>query len=467
MKVLFISKYRISEPLGMMYLSSYLKKNGHDCDFIDTKFEEEDNIISEVKKISPDIIAYSITTGEDKFYQQLNEKLKKNVNFISFFGGAHCTFYPEFINETGVDIICRGEGEIPLLELANKLEKKEDITKIENLWVKKDGKIHKNEIRNFIENLDDLPFPDRELINKYKQYRKMKVRRFLTMRGCLYDCPYCYIYAYRRMYKNKGKFVRQRSVNNVIEELKVIKERYNPKSIEFVDDVFIVTQDWILDFCEKYKSSIGLPFIMHARIEQINEKVVKALKEANCNLIRYGIESGNENFRMKLLNRQISQERIIETSKLFNKYKIKTLTFNMVGLPGETLDMAFETLALNIKCKPSYSWTSVFTPYPGTGLADYSKNQGFFDGDYKKVGETYFNNSVMKIKDIKKMERLRQLFALTVTFPSIMPVTKLLINLPLNKFYEFIWNAHRAYSYLFRVNTMNFSEVINYLLGRT
>lgn len=111
MKTLFIYKNEFVEPMGLMYVSSFLKKHGHDCDFIDTRFEK--NLIKEVQKISPDIIAYSITTGRHKFFQKLNQELKKRFKFFSLFGGPHCTFFPEFIYEEGVDAICKGEGELP------------------------------------------------------------------------------------------------------------------------------------------------------------------------------------------------------------------------------------------------------------------------------------------------------------------------------------------------------------------
>ena len=122
-----------------MGLSSFIKEQGHDCFYLDTKFER--NLIKEVKRISPQIIAYSISTGMHKFYLQINSILKKELHFVSVFGGAHCTFFPEFINKDGVDVICRGEGEYALLELINNISSNTDYRYIRNLWIKKDGVI--------------------------------------------------------------------------------------------------------------------------------------------------------------------------------------------------------------------------------------------------------------------------------------------------------------------------------------
>jgi len=220
MKVLFIYRWEYVEPLGLMYLSSFLKKYGHKCYFIDTKFEK--NIFKEVQKISPDIIAYSITTGKHKYFQKLNEKLKKRCKFFSFFGGPHATFFPELIYKKGVDCVCRGEGEYVILELVENLEKGKSIANIKNLWVKIKGKVYKNEVRKLLEDLDSLPFPDRELVNKYRHYRKLHRRFINTGRGCPYRCAYCFNHSYNKLYKNKGRIIRKRSVANVVEEMKLL-----------------------------------------------------------------------------------------------------------------------------------------------------------------------------------------------------------------------------------------------------
>ena len=456
MKILFVYKYEFIEPIGLMYLSSFLKKNRHDCYFIDVKFEKD--VCKEVRKISPDIIAYSITTGKHKFYQELNQKLKKKFKFFSVFGGPHCTFFPEFIHEKGVDVVCRGEGEFPLLELVNNLEKKRDITKIKNLWLKIDGKLYKNEVRELIRDLDVLPFPDRELVNKYNHYKKMHRRSVSTGRGCPYSCTYCFNHSYNKLYKNKGIMVRRRSIENVIEELKFINKKYKPKRFNFIDDTFIINHNWVFEFCKVYKKEINMPFVVNVRVNLIDDKIVKALKYAGCVMVMYAIESGNDNIRNGILKKNISIEQMINAGNLFDKYGIKTIVQNMVGLPDETLNMAFETMMLNIKIKASYSWVSIFQPYPKTELCEYSKQKGYFDSNMDVFDESFFNTSVMKMKDIKKMERLRHLFSWGVSFPISIPLIKLLIKLPLNNFYQILWLFHKAWYYSFKVKGIDLSE---------
>jgi anaerobic magnesium-protoporphyrin IX monomethyl ester cyclase len=263
MKVLFIYKYANYEPLGLMTLSAVLKKAGHESQYIDASLEK--NIIKRVIELSPDIIAYSIITGSHKYYRDLNLTLKQHLNFLALFGGPHCTFFPEFINEEGVDVICRGEAEKAIITLVDFLQKGKDISSIPNLWIKKEGKIYQNEIENLCLNLDEIPFPDRDFVNVYKHYNKMQRRDVITSRGCPYNCTYCFNHANKELFRHKGRYVRQRSVDNVIEELKQLKDKYHAKVFHFQDDVFTVNHQWTFDFCSRYQKEIKLPFEVQLR----------------------------------------------------------------------------------------------------------------------------------------------------------------------------------------------------------
>lgn len=445
------------EPLGIMYLSSFLKKHGHECDFIDIAFEK--NIERKIKKISADIIGYSVTTGMHRFYQQLNQELKKKLRFFAFFGGPHCSFFPEYIYEEDIDAICRGEGEYPFLELTNCLERGKDITRIKNLWIKVDGVVYKNEMSNLIQNLDELPFPDRELINKYNHYRKMHRRSIMTGRGCPYDCTYCFNHSYKELYHGKGQIIRRRSVDNVIEELRFIKRTYRPFRFHFWDDTFNLNHKWLLEFCNTYKKVIGLPFLANVRMDLIKEEIVKALKDAGCITVNTAVESGNEHIRNNILKRGISEEQILYACSLFHRYGIKIYIGNMIGLPDETLDTAFETLALNIKCEPAYSHVCIYAPYPKTWLSEYSRKRGYYTDDVDSINESYYDTSSLRMKDIKKMVRLHHLFAWGVAFPFLIPLIKILIRIPLNRFYLFLWHLRRAWAYFFKVKYIDLSEL--------
>ena len=366
MKILFIYKNEFVEPLGIMSLSAYLKKNGHKCYFLDAQFERD--IIGEAGKISPGIIAYSVMTGKHKYYRELNARLKKQFKFFSVFGGPHCTFFPDFINEEGVDAVCRGEGEAALLELANGLERGSGISAIKNLWVKSCGKVHKNDLRDLTEDLDSLPFPDRELINKYNHYRLMPRRGVMTGRGCPYACTYCFNHSYHSLYRDKGSVIRRRSVGNVIEELRQLKETCKPRRFHFWDDTFNLDREWVADFCDAYRKEVGLPFLVNIRMNLVEDGSIKALKDAGCITVVTAIESGDEHIRNNILKRNMTEKQILDACSVFRKHGLKIYIGNMIGLPDETLDMSFKTVELNARCKPSYSNVSIYMPYPGTEL---------------------------------------------------------------------------------------------------
>lgn len=458
MKILFIYEYNHFEPLGMMSLSAYLKKHGYECYFIDIKLEKD--YIREIEKIKPDIIAYTVLTGKHKFWRKINLKLKEKLKFFALFGGPHCTFFPEFIYENGVDAVCRGEGEQPFLKLVRCLENKEDITTIRSLWVKKNGIVFKNEVENLIENLDELPFMDRELINKYNHYKKVHRRYVLSGRGCPFRCTYCFNHSFNKLFQGKGRIIRKRSVGNVIGELKEIKEKCKPTKFQFLDDTFALDCNWVMEFCKRYKKEIGLPFIVQFRTNFVKDEVIKAVKDAGCIAIMLGIECGNERLRNEVLKRDTTDSQIIEAAKVLQKYKMPIFAMNMVGLPDETLDDVFTTIRINVICKPSYAWASIFQPYPRTELWEYSKQKGYFDGDIDSVPESYYDTSIIKIKDIKKIVRLHKFFSLCVAFPFIIPIIKQLIKLPLNKLYTLIWNLHRAWCYIFEVSWVDFTDLL-------
>lgn len=465
MKVLFFYKYLFYQPLGIMYLSSFLKKEGHQTYFIDIKFERD--IKKEVSRISPDLICYSATTGPHIEYRELNLKLKKHFNFISIFGGSFPTFYPDLIYEDGIDIIVQGEAEKSLVKIANAVQNNEDYTGIENTWVKKDGKIYKNEIGNLINDLDELPYPDWDLLDKYPAYRKSFKKSIMASRGCPYKCTYCWNGPYSELVKGKGTAYRLRSVESVISEAVEIKKRYKLRMLRFWDDTFIINKKWTLRFCELYKEKVNVPFRIFARIDLVDEEIVKALKDAGCIMVDFGKESGNENLRANVLKRgNYSNEKSIQSSLLFKKYGISTMSLNIMCLPDETLDMAFETLMLNIKSKVTYAYSTVFQPYPSTELGKYCIEKGYFDGFVGNVKKSFiFHGSSLNIPNLKEKIRLHYLFSYGVAFPFLYPLIKTLIRLPLTGLYKLLFIFFKVWNYYFKVYEIDRHEVFHYILS--
>lgn len=460
MQILFIHSFDYYEPIGLMTLSAFLKQNGHQCELLDVSFEKK--YINEVLKIKPDLIAYSVTTNNWKRYQAINLEIKRQYKFTSIFGGPHCTFFPDMIMQDGVDIICRGEGEHAFLELANAIQTGNSYTNIQNLWVKIDGNIFRNDIRPLIQDLDELPFPDRDLINKYRPYRNRSRVRTIASRGCPYNCSYCFNHSYKSLSKGLGKFVRQRTPSNMISELIELKRIYNPRNFEFHDDTFILNKSWFDEFIELYISNaINIPFEINVRVDLVTHEIAQKLKKAGCYSVQFGIESGNERIRNSILNRQISENQIINASEIFRKEKIKINTFNLVGIPTENLNDVVDTIRLNAKCKVTYAMNSIFQPYPGTQLTKFAIDNNYYDGSVDTFDKNYlYGKSIIQTKDIKKIERLHYLFAFGVKFPKLIPLIILLSKLPLNKIYQSFYFLYRAFYVIFVFKRLSIKEIL-------
>jgi radical SAM superfamily enzyme YgiQ (UPF0313 family) len=461
MKLLFIQ----SDPFtwtGKMSISAVLKKAGHDCDLLIEPAEK--NLIESIKKINPDIIGISATTGAHLWALEKAKEIKEQLKLPVIFGGAHATFFPEVINDKNVDIICRGEGEYPTLELLDCMAQKKDITKIKNLWVKEGGKIHKNEIMPLIQDLDSLPFPDREIYYKYDFLRSQKSKDFIFMRGCPYNCSFCYNHSFRKLHGEKEKYVRYKSVNRAIEEILYVKNKWGMKNMMTFDEAMFINKEWLFSFLEQYKKQVNLPFICEARANLLDEETVRRLKEADCTCVRIGVETGSNSLRNDVLNKNLTNEQIENAARLLKKEKILLETYNMIGLPRETLEDAFETLRFNKKIRADYAWCALFQPYPGTDLANLAIREGFLDKDFMENFEPSFLTSTpMKLEHKKEIINLQKFFAMAVRFPIIIPFLKLLIKAPNNKFYDLIFRA--GYIYL-TLKTTDIGFIGLYKLGR-
>jgi len=461
MKIAFlIKKLDITTPMGIEYLSAILKKHNYDVCLI--LFKDKD-YINQLKIFKPDIIAYSITTGHHKETIEINKEVKKHLKVYSIFGGPHPTFYPEMIEEEGVDAICIGEGEYSIIDFLEKLKKGKE-NKTSGFWIKKGKKIFKNPTRLLINNLDDLPFPNREIIyEKDPFFTKLEIKRFLATRGCPFKCTYCFNRQYNKLYSGKGRIVRQRSVDNVIKEIKQVREKYPLKAVKFVDDTFNFNKEWLNEFCEKYKKEINLPFICNIRADLVSEDIIRKMAEANCMAVYIGIESGNEKIRKEILQRTMSNEQIIKACRLLRQNKIKIITQNMLGIPSETLKEAYETIYLNAICKVDFGGFSIFQPYPGTELANFAIANNYFDGNFDRLDMSYMHHTPLNYapKEKSQLENLFKLSILLSRHPLLIPISKSLINLPKNKLFDLTYKISYAFA-SWRAFSKAFGLGINY-----
>lgn len=451
-KVIFLQRLA-EEWLGVMYISAVLKSYGHACDIYVEALENED-ISEQALAASPDIVCFSCLTSDYHWSLAKARILKEKSCVLTVFGGTHVTLNPEVVmQEPVVDVVCRGEGEYPMADLANAVDQRGDYSRIKNLWVKKRGGITKNPIRDLICDLDNLPFPDRELYAKYAYFRKRGKRPVHLSRGCPYSCSFCHNESKREIYKGKGRYVRWRSQESVLAEIEDIRKKSFMKVLHIVDDSFGVNGDWLAEFLSRLAPLEGEKLVLQAsmRADKVTAEISGAFQAYGTRYLRlrFAVECGNEDYRRRILKKNISNEALIQAAELFHRHKIGFVTYNILGLPGETLELALETLRLNIKLRPYYAICFIFQPFPGTPLAEYALREGFLTSEaLRTLGMTqhagfYHSKNPLKQKDIEKVVNLRSIFSLVTRFPILYSLAKPIVSLrPVAPFLPLVYKAH-------------------------
>jgi len=439
-----------NQPCGIMAISSILKQKGYRSEVVQADYKAVKN---KLRESMPTVLAFSTPSIFAQTYLNLNSLLKKKFDVLSVFGGAHPTYFPELIKEEGVDAICIGEGEYPMLELVRRYEEGKSLHNIKNIWAKENKQIHKNPLRPLIQDLNHLPLPDHEIFSNAIP-KSIWMAAVITGRGCPYNCTYCFNHAYKKLYKGKGKYIRRRIADNVLEELNQIKRAGFYKFIKFGDDIFTFPESWVEEFCPKYKNQIGLPFSCFVRVNHVTPDLVKLMKEAGCYKMTMGIETGNKQLRNKILKRSMSKEDIIRTAQIIKDGGIKLSTGNILALPTGSIKTDFETLQLNIDCKTDYAGVTLLQPYHGTEIHEFCKTKGYIQPEMNLQERNVNRISLLKFKNKKEkrqIENLQKLFDITLAYPPMLPLTKMLIRLPLGLVYSFIFSRWTNFKHYFSI----------------
>ena len=448
-KIVFLQTVTVPY-MGIMSISAVLKKYGFLTNVFSIDYEKQ-SVVQNILKAGPDLLACSVMTPDvEETMKVINAVKEKKQDAFTVMGGPHTTFLPEILNtEKNLDAVCIGEGEHAMLELASSLKGGRVNNRIKNLHFKQNGEIIRNEARSLIEDLDSLPFPDRDLYFEKYHFLFNEMIDYSNSRGCPFNCSYCHNKGMRNLYKGKGSWLRFRKNENVIEEIKATINKYPAKYVRFLDDTLNVKPKRFKEFLLMYKKEVNVPFVCNLRIDLANEEQIEQLKNAGVSRISIGIEHGDEDFRKKVLYRDYKNQQILDFSKWVNKRGIRIHTFNIMGFPGETLDMAFSTVEINAKIKPTMAYAHILNPYPGTDILEYAKSVGSLNelnlNALSAHQPLYLSGSkvksVIKDKDIPEIINLRCFFMILVWYPWMKPLVKVLIKIPNNRFYEFLWLA--------------------------
>ncbi|MFH1607545.1 MAG: radical SAM protein, partial [archaeon] len=387
----------------------------------------------------------------------------KDIPVPKIFGGIYPSFAPRIsLREPAVDMVCEGEGEEMLPELATALEKGEDIIKILNLTVKKDDKIYRS---GEIVELEDLPTgdniygektglrrpltnmastllgPDYSIYSDKKFLRKMggKVVRTAAVelsRGCPFSCGFCCTPMLRHQHKagrekyskysgidleklkSEDTHHREKPIDKFIEESKSARDNYGFNYLFITDESFLsMSEERFWEFIVKYKKEIGLPFFTETRAETVKQGYAKALEDAGCDGIAIGIESGSLRVRRELLNRFMSNDVIIDAFKEFEKTKIRISANNIIGFPYETREDIMDTVRINKQINPDNVVVNAFRPYSGTELRKLCIEKGLIPPEERAEDNRVYSAFYNGVLSSEEIGGIRKVFNLYVKFP--------------------------------------------------
>ena len=372
---------------GVGYLSSVLKKNGFDTKLVVVESKDEYvKLLDSVLKYLPKIVGFSAVSSQFTFVAELAKRTKEIHNCFIVCGGVHPTIFPEcLLAAPSLDGIFMGESEYPFLDFTIAVTKGKNYREIDNFCYLEGKKLVKNRLRKRINNLAELPFPDRDIYDYQSVIDKnYGVVNMMTNRGCPFNCTYCSNHAIARTYGEQRNAIRYNSMDKVFEEIETLKSKYKFQRLWFEDDLFIFNKKWLNDFLNNYKKRFRIPFMCHIRPDVCTREIMFKLKEAGCYRIFLAVESANDYIRNVVMKRNISKQQLENTFSWAKETDIESLSVNIIGIPGDTEETIMETIDFNRRMNPTLVGVNIYSPYLGTELGDYCRDNNLikdFDAD--------------------------------------------------------------------------------------
>ncbi len=395
-------------PIGLAYLASVLRENGFKVKIIDNVVENLslDEIVRRVKDCG--IIGITTTTPTFNRALEYAKKIKSALkNVFVVLGGIHASFMPHSaLRHDFVDGVCVGEGEYTLLEIAERLDKGRGLKGVKGLIYRENGKIVDNGRRDFIRNLDELPFPAYDLLplEKYSILgQRLEHFPMMSSRGCPFGCRYC------SSSKFMGRIFRARSAKNVAEEMEWLVDKFKAKFIGFGDDTFTLNRKRVFEICREIRErGLDVEWSCSSRVDTINGEMIREMKRSGCNCIYYGVESANPKILNEFYRKRIKLEQVVDAVKKTKENEILTVCSFIIGAPMESREDILKTLKFSIKLNPDYAQYSILTPYPGTEIYEEAKEKGWLlteNFDEYTCGKPVLKNFYLSPKEISKLLR--------------------------------------------------------------
>lgn len=367
---------------GLASIAASARAAGHEVSlFTVNRSEDVQQLMVSAGQFQPEVIGFTSVSSQFRYVSDIATLLHEaHPQATMVCGGVYTTIYPECIKEASVfDAIFRGESEHSFVEFLRRLEAGEDAYVTANIAYLRNGRLIVNPLAPLIEDLNILPNPARDFDYATKRYDAV-VAPFCFSRGCPFNCAYCSNHAIAKANNLANYKPRFRSVDSSLVEICEALTQY-PKisELEFWDDNLGLNKRWFTEFLSRYAREVSLPYKCRINPAIMNEEKAALLKETGCVMLRMGIETGNEEFRRRVLERPISNAQIEKAFQACHKVGLRTFSFNILGAPGETESTLKDTIALNRAVCPDDSIGFIFHPYEGTRLGDRCYKDGLVD----------------------------------------------------------------------------------------
>ncbi|MDD3375720.1 MAG: radical SAM protein [Candidatus Omnitrophica bacterium] len=436
------------ENMGYMYISAVLKEAGHQVEFFYCDHFSQKKILQKLNKFGPDLVGFSVLRANRNYFLELAQTIKESIETRTIFGNIDAILNPEIIDHPGVDIVCLCEGEYVMRELCQCLDRKESYCQIQGLWVKTAQGIQKNPMPESLVDLDRLPFHDRHLYDNYVSFRRSSYLRVSTGRGCPGSCSFCNNLSLRK-YFGGSRYLRKQSPKRAIEEIEYqISQRKRVKFIFFTDEVFWLDRKWLYEFLDLYRLRIKIPFSANYNfLSDLDEEDIKLLSESYINNFIFAVESGDESQRINLLQKRVTDEKILRIAQWLKKYKIKYVSSVMFGLPKDSVKDHIDRMNFYKKLNPSYLWSAFFQPYPGTQLAELPDVKCAFFTD-REFSPTVHHSLCVASEDSLQISNLKKVYFLCVKFPIFSNFLVWLTKFRIPFLFDLLFMIHFSY-YMF------------------
>ncbi|MEW5894840.1 MAG: radical SAM protein [Candidatus Omnitrophota bacterium] len=433
------------ESLAVSQLSAVAKAAGHQVSLAFTPslfddclhmsmpsiakfFDETGAVLKKIEDLKPDVIAFSPLSGMYQWALKISCQAKLRCPRVKIvFGGIHASAEPgRVIKQPQIDYICIGEGDLAFLKILEHIRRGGE-DPVANTWYKTgSGQVIRGEQAGFIQNLDQLPIPDKTLWEEYLPNNDFYITS--AMRGCPNRCAYCFNSFYPDLARgNPGNYLRRRSPAHLMRELRVYKKRYRFRVVEFFDDVFTIDVRWLKEFARLYRRDIGVPYQIFTHVKYIDEERACLLAESGCVAAQMGMQSLDDEYKRRVLNRNESTEDAGWAIDLLNRYGVKPKMDHMLGLPGEPIEAQEKAARFYAEHKPyriQTYWTNYF---PGTKLLRQAEADGSLtseEADRLKDGfdmDTFTRaNKMIDEKKIKIYRACELLYKLLPSLPYAM-----------------------------------------------